>query len=279
LSFEDSQQNLNLAFVGAGNMASSIIGGLVNSGFNKQHIHASDPRPESLTQISEAFGVQTSSDNASVVNKADVVIIAVKPQVMGEVCTALKPHLTQDVLVISIAAGIDCRSLNHWLGDDVAIVRCMPNTPAMVSEGATGLFASKRVNAAQRRNSELILSAVGSTHWVQEEQLLDAVTAVSGSGPAYFFLVLEAMTDAGVKLGLEKNTAEELAIQTALGAAKLAKASDVSPAELRRRVTSPNGTTERAIASFENNKLRNIFAEAMSDCAARSSELAKELGV
>lgn len=270
--------NINISFIGAGNMANSIIGGLIAHGMPSESIFVSDPNEQNLNKVVQSYGVTATRTNAAAVEQSDVIVLAVKPQVMREVCTELAPHIPVGVLVISIAAGISCDSLARWLGNGRAIIRCMPNTPALVAEGASALFANAATSGQQKEIANTILSAVGSVSWVEEEGLIDAVTAVSGSGPAYFFLVMEAMINAGVQQGLARETAESLAIQTALGAAKLARESDVDVAELRRRVTSPNGTTERAIAAFEEHKLGDIFAIAMKACADRSRELAIELG-
>ncbi|NIB39385.1 pyrroline-5-carboxylate reductase [Pseudomaricurvus alkylphenolicus] len=270
--------DVNLTFIGAGNMASSIIGGLVKRGFAADSITATDPYPPSLEKLADTFPVQTNTDNAAAAVSADIIVLAVKPQVMQQVCEDLQPHLNHKPMVISIAAGIDIRSLDQWLGNDLAIVRCMPNTPALVQTGASGLFANAQTNDEQRRLAEEILKAVGIVEWLETETQLDPVTAVSGSGPAYFFLLMEAMIEAGVAQGLERDTATALTLQTALGAARLAQDSDVDVAELRRRVTSPNGTTEQAILSFENDNLRTVVATAMEKCAQRSVEMATELG-
>lgn len=266
-----------LAFIGAGNMARSIIGGLIAEGYPAGHIIASGPRPESLEQVAKQFGILTSRDNAQAA-AADVVILAVKPQVLKSVALELQGALSHKPLIISVAAGITTVSMGQWLGADQAIVRSMPNTPSMVQAGAAGLFANANTNPEQRALAEEILGAVGIVQWLPDENQLNAVTAVSGSGPAYFFLVMEAMIDAGVELGLERDCARELTLQTALGAALLAKASDGDIAELRRRVTSPKGTTEQAIKSFENDQIRAMFSRAMGACADRSIALSQQLG-
>ena len=266
----------NICFIGGGNMARSIIGGLIAKGNTPTNITVCDPQQDTLNLLRADFGVLTTHDNAAAVAAADVVVLAVKPQVMASVCVGLAPHLSPGVLTISIAAGINCASLNQWLGAQRAIVRCMPNTPALVGEGATGLYATPAVTPAQRKEAEAIMAAVGVAVWVDNEALIDAVTAVSGSGPAYFFLAMEAMIDAGVAQGLPAETARALTLQTALGAAKLAQHSTDGVAELRRKVTSPGGTTEQAILSFENNELRRIYAEAMQACAERARTMAKE---
>lgn len=268
----------HITFIGAGNMARSIIGGLMAEGAAASSITACDPKPEALQALTQDFGINTTTDNNAACASSDVIVLAVKPQVMGPVCETLRPNLPTNCLVISIAAGIDCRSLQLWLGDDIRLVRCMPNTPSLIRQGASGLYAKADVSNDHRALAEQILGAVGLVKWLPSEDLLDPVTAVSGSGPAYFFLFLEAMTDVGVELGLDRGTAKELAIQTAAGAAQLAQQSDVDLAELRRRVTSPGGTTERAIQAFEKLGLRAMVREAMQACAGRSQELARELG-
>lgn len=259
-------------------MASSIIGGLIEQGFAADKLCATDPNQEALDKLSSAFGINTSSDNKAAVATADVVVLAIKPQVLGQVCRDLAASLKPNTLVISIAAGINCTSLQKWLGETTAIVRCMPNTPSLVQMGASGLYATEQVTEAQKTDAQNILKAVGIVHWVEEEALIDAVTAVSGSGPAYFFLMLEAMVESACKQGLAPETAKALAIQTAAGAARLAQTSDVDLAELRKRVTSPGGTTEQAILSFEGDHLRTIVDKAMLACRHRAEEMAEQLG-
>ncbi|QKZ07252.1 MULTISPECIES: pyrroline-5-carboxylate reductase [Pseudomonas] len=266
-----------IAFIGAGNMAASLIGGLRAQGLDAALIRASDPGADTRAKISAEHGIETFADNAQAVEGADVVVLAVKPQAMKTVCEALRPALTQSQVVVSIAAGITCASMAAWLGER-PIVRCMPNTPALLRQGTSGLYANARVSEEQREQAEQLLSAVGLALWLDEEQQLDAVTAVSGSGPAYFFLLMEAMTAAGEKLGLPRETAEKLTLQTALGAAHMAVASDVDAAELRRRVTSPAGTTEAAIKSFQANGFEALVEKALGAAAHRSAELAEQLG-
>ncbi len=268
----------SLVFIGAGNMANSIIGGLVAQGYAPERITACDPSADNLTQLQSRYGIATSDNNASAAAAADVVVLAVKPQVMKIVCQQLAPQLAHRPLIISIAAGIPLSSFDLWLDAELPLVRCMPNTPALVQAGASGLYANQQTTDQQRQVAEQILSAVGSVQWLNSEADIDAVTAVSGSGPAYFFLMMEAMIEAGVKQGLERDVATELTLQTALGAAKLAQSSDVDVAELRRRVTSPAGTTEQALLSFEASGLRDTVERAMRACADRSIEMASELG-
>lgn len=266
-----------IAFIGAGNMAASLIGGLRAKGLDAAHLRASDPGAETRARVGAEHGIEVFADNADAIQDADVVVLAVKPQAMKAVCEAIRPSLKPNQLVVSIAAGITCASMNNWLGAQ-PIVRCMPNTPALLRQGVSGLFATAEVTAQQRQHAEELLSAVGIALWLSEEQQLDAVTAVSGSGPAYFFLLIEAMTAAGVKLGLPADIAAQLTVQTALGAAHMAVASDVDAAELRRRVTSPAGTTEAAIKSFQADGFEALVEKALGAAAHRSAEMAEQLG-
>lgn len=266
-----------IGFIGAGNMATSLIGGLVQQGVKASRLLASDHTPEQCEKLQRQFGVRTTQDNAVLAAESDVLVLAVKPQVMQEVCRALPTQRRPGQLVISIAAGISCDSLQAWLGTDAAIVRCMPNTPSLRRQGVSGLFANAAVTAEQRSRAEEVLNAVGISLWLEEERLIDAVTAVSGSGPAYFFYLMEAMTAAGEQLGLPRETAERLTLFTALGAADMAVHSDVDVAELRRRVCSPGGTTERAINSFAGDDLPGMVARAMQAAADRAAEMTREL--
>ena len=258
-------------------MATSIIRGLLDQGFDPEQLRASDPHPDSLQKLQEATGISTSADNNEMLRGADIVILAVKPQVMSQVTADIRELVTsQNTLVISIAAGITIDSMCNGLGQKTAIVRCMPNTPALLGMGATALYATDTTNPAQLASAEKIMAAVGTVCWVKEEVQLDAVTALSGSGPAYFFLYMELMADAGVKLGLDADTSRNLAIQTGLGASLMAQ-SDVGLEELRRRVTSPGGTTERAIQSFQDAGLRDTIEGAMAAAFNRAQEMAKEM--
>jgi pyrroline-5-carboxylate reductase len=268
-----------IAFVGAGNMASSIIGGLIASGHSADQISAADPFPASLERLREIAPVAVYSDNTSAVAGADIIMLAVKPQVMAEATDSIAAAVrTRRALVISIAAGVTIDSMQARLGPSAAIVRCMPNTPALLGCGASGLFANSQVTDQQADFAQRVLSAVGITCWVDSEPQLDAVTALSGSGPAYFFLLTEAMVDAGVALGLDRDTATILAKQTCLGAARMALEGDADLVELRKRVTSPGGTTERAIQSFEQDKLRDVVSRAMHAAAERAVEMSREMG-
>jgi len=270
---ETHVNNSRIAFIGAGNMANSLIRGLIAKGVAGQQIAACDLDAAKLAQLQSECGIRTGSMTAVAV-AADVVLLAVKPQSMAGVCETLRPALEPGALIISIAAGIPLRSLQAWLGTERAIVRCMPNTPALVLQGATGLFANANTSASQSALAEAILSAVGICAWLSSEDDINAVTALSGSGPAYFFLLMEAMEQAGVSMGLAPELARQLTLQTALGAATLAIGSDVAPDELRRRVTSPGGTTEAAIRSFEGAGFRAQVEQALLAAQKRSEELA-----
>jgi len=260
-------------------MALSLIGGLITDGFDANHIHVADPDAQRRATISESYPVQTFEQNIDAMQSCQVIITAVKPQQMQSLIKQLSPHWQADSLLISIAAGIRLDDIARWLNQpNSAIVRSMPNTPALVQAGATALYANAHVLPAQHELAESILRAVGLTLWVKEESQLDAVTALSGSGPAYFFLVMEAMELAAIELGLEAETAKLLCLQTAFGAAKMALESNESTATLRERVTSPAGTTERAIHELEDGGLRGLFENALIAAALRSRELATELG-
>jgi len=270
-----NKQTSRLVFIGAGNMASSIIGGLVSHGYPAKLITATDLNAEQLEKLAKETGINTSTDNATAVADADAIVLAVKPQVMEAVTRPLKEiiHDTKP-LIISIAAGITIGNLLDWMGAELPVIRTMPNTPALVQAGATGLFANRSVSTEQKNLADTIFSSIGLASWFDQESDLDAVVAISGSGPAYFFMFMEAMEEAGIKLGLSAESARELTLQTALGAAKLAQSSDIPSAELRRRVTSPGGTTEQAIKCFEEGGLRELVDTALQAASARSKELA-----
>lgn len=268
--------NQKIGFIGAGNMARSLIGGLISSGVKSVHLFATDPNEEIRAALANDFSIQTFTGNQQLVDECDVVVFAVKPQALKEVATALKAK--ESALYVTIAAGIPSESLNNWLGSNKAVVRAMPNTPSLVLSGASGLYANTHVSEEQKDIAESILRAVGVTVWVEDEAQLDAVTALSGSGPAYFFMVMEAMEKAGEELGLSAETARLLAIQTGFGATKLALEVDEDPATLRKQVTSPGGTTEQAIKTFEQQGLLDIFNKAMTAARDRAEELAEELG-
>lgn len=268
-----------ITFIGGGNMAASLVGGLIESGVSPATIHATDPLPARRSELEEKFGITTGADNAAATAATDILVLAVKPQAMREAIASLASAAARrQPLVVSIAAGIAEPDLRRWLGYDAAVVRTMPNTPALVSTGMTGLYANEHVTPAQAERADAVMRAVGRTVWLEEERLIDAVTAISGSGPAYFFALMEMLVDSGEALGLTRETATTLALQTALGAARMANESDVSPAVLRERVTSPGGTTAAALAEFEAGGLAALVATATRAAHDRGATLAEELG-
>ena len=265
-----------LAFIGGGNMAKSLIGGLIDKGFSSRCISVSDPVKENLDQLNRKFGIATTSDNTIVVKNVDLIVLCVKPQILESVCKEIQASLNQTPPAISIAAGIPLSLLMDWLGEDTPIIRCMPNTPALVQSGATGMFANQKVDKKLRNLAEEIFNAVGLCCWLEKEEDIDLVTAVSGSGPAYFFLFMEAMEKVAIDLGLDQEISRKLIIQTALGAAKMAAESAMNPSELRSCVTSPGGTTEKAVNAFLEGDIMGLFSRAMSKALERATEMAKE---
>lgn len=269
---------MNILFIGGGNMAAAIIGGLVAKGWAPSSLHAVDVLPEPRSRLEKQFGIRTSADGRTAAANADCIVLAVKPQQMREVVAGLVPAL-KGQLVISIAAGIRGGDLARWLGPAAQVVRAMPNTPALVAAGITGLYAMPGVSDTQRRDAEKILAAVGSTFWVGAEKDLDAVTAVSGSGPAYVFYFIEALEQAGRELGLSPEVARQSALATFAGAVKLATAAEAAdPATLRARVTSKGGTTERAITALDEAAVKNAFIRAVRAAAERAAEMGDTLG-
>ena len=269
----------SICFIGGGNMARSIIGGLLADGYDADRISAADPVDAVRQGLRENFGIKVGADNAQAVIEADVVVLAVKPQLLREVTRSMSASLREKKpLIISIAAGIRSADIARWIGEALPIVRVMPNTPALIQAGASALFATAEVTQEQRDVAESLLRSVGLSLWVDKEADIDAVTAVSGSGPAYFFLVMEAMEKAAAEMGLNRESAQLLVLQTAFGAAKMALESPEDCATLRQRVTSPGGTTEQAISVLNKGGLDDLFARAMHAARARSVELAEQLG-
>ena len=269
-------QNPSIGFIGAGNMATALIKGLLVKNYPARLITACDPSADQLERLLESLGRQnviTSTDSKAASN-CDILVLAVKPQILPKVAKALATQVGPNALIVSVAAGITLELLASYL-DNRPAVRCMPNTPALVGEGATGLFASANTSKLQKQAVSQIFSSVGIVEWLSKESDLDLVTAVSGSGPAYFFLFMEAMIDAGVQMGMAPEIAHRLCVQTCRGASLLA-AQEPQIAELRNRVTSPGGTTEKAIEAFEKGGLRTLAAKAMEDCVKRSVEMAEE---
>ena len=274
-----------IAFIGGGNMAGGIIGGLLNSNWPAANLSVSDPCAERRQELAQRFGLDDLEDNAQCAERGEVVVLAVKPQFLQPAVDSISAVLQrQKPLMISIAAGIRCADILRWGGGPLALVRAMPNTPALVNAGISGLFANELVTEKQRSLAQTILRAVGETVWVKQESLIDAVTGVSGSGPAYFFKLMELMAASAVRHGLDPETADALAVQTAVGAATLAKHSakhgakhsSESPATLRRQVTSPGGTTEAALAKMEACGLDDAIQQGIAAAVTRAQQLADE---
>jgi len=268
-----------IGFIGAGNMASSLLTGLVQQGIPGTQLGAADPDPEKRASVARIDGLLATPDNAEIARRADVLVLAVKPQALEAACRALTDALAgRAPVIVSIAAGITTTSLTHWLGRELPLVRAMPNTPAMLGLGATGLFATENVSDAQRGVVDQLFRGVGQVHWLATEVELDLVTALSGSGPAYFFLFMEALVDGARELGMSLDLARALTLQTALGAARMAQESGRDLAELRRQVTSPGGTTEQGLMVMEREGIRRIAREVLMAARTRAAELAHELG-
>jgi len=260
-------------------MASSLIGGLIAGGWPAQAIRVAEPFAEKRQSLAAQFSVFITADNNEAVAGAQVVVLAVKPAVVNSVAHEIGAAVrSQASLVVSIAAGVREPDIRRWLGFEASVVRAMPNTPALVGSGATGLYANASVSQAQRDLAESILRAVGMVLWVQEEAMMDTVTALSGSGPAYFFLLMELLEEAGNRLGLEPETTRLLTLETAFGAAKMALESTDDPATLRQRVTSPGGTTERTVQRLEQGGIRDLVASALEAARDRAAEIGNELG-
>lgn len=269
-----SAVNSNICFIGGGNMAQALIGGLISRGLPPTRITVSDP-VEQIRNLLQEKEVHVTQDNVAAIKNADVVVLAVKPQVLANVLRPLK-GLLSDKLVISIIAGAEIKTISNLI-DSERIVRVMPNTPALVQTGAHGIYANDVVGASDRELTSQILAATGLTIWVNSEAQIDAVTAVSGSGPAYFFYLMESMIRAGKNLGLDEKVATALTLQTALGAAQMAITSSNTPSELRKNVTSPNGTTQAALEVFDRAQISQNIQSALAAAQKRSQELAQEL--
>tara|TARA_R110002072_G_scaffold117433_2_gene248518 strand:- start:624 stop:1448 length:825 start_codon:yes stop_codon:yes gene_type:complete len=272
-------ENCNITFIGCGNMSRSLIGGLINNGVKTERLLATDPDAGQRQNINQQFGITTLESNEEAVANADVIVLAVKPQVLHQVVSSLANAVKgSSKLLISIAAGVNLNSLAEWLEEPTAVIRVMPNTPALIQAGAAALFANEHATDTQKNIAEAMMRSVGTAIWLETEDLIDTVTALSGSGPAYFFYFMEAMEKAAIKMGLNDEHARLLTIETALGAAKMALLSASDLAELRRQVTSPGGTTEQALNTFQQGKLEELVHEAMSAAKQRSIELSQVLG-
>lgn len=272
------QANTTIGFIGAGNMAAAIIGGLVAKGRHPDSILAFDPDAAKTDKLREELAIRVADGNESVLNRCGVVVLAVKPQVMRDVLAPLAGALPgTPPLIISVAAGIRVASIEKWLDRSLAVIRVMPNTPALVGAGASGLYANDQVTPDQRDAAESLMQSVGITAWVGDERQLDTITGIAGSGPAYFMLFMEAMVDAAAARGLDPDVAHKLVVQTCGGAAELARQSPESLEQLRINVTSPGGTTERALESMKAGKVDEAIRDAVNAAADRADELAATL--
>lgn len=267
-----------LAFIGGGNMGRSLIGGLIARGIAPGRIVVADPSDTARGKLIADFGIRAVAHASEAIHDAALVLLAVKPQVMRDVCQSLAVDFPERSVAVSIAAGITTIQLDTWLGGGRAVVRAMPNTPALLGAGATGLYANARTTPEQRQLASAVLGAVGICEWLDKESLVDVVTALSGSGPAYFFLLAEAMQTAAVELGLPESTARTLAAQTCLGAGRMLVEAGEDAATLRQRVTSPGGTTQAALDCFAHEGLRAIVARALDAATRRGAELSAQAG-
>jgi pyrroline-5-carboxylate reductase len=271
--------NLNLAILGGGNMGRALIGGLLRRGTRPEQIWVGESMEAARSTLAKDLGITATADNAAAIEQAGLVVLAVKPQSAQSVLVPLEPLLRRNrPIILSVAAGIRVSALEAWCGAGVPVVRAMPNRPALVGAGATGLFAPAHVGGAHRAAAERVMQAVGEVVWVQSEDALDVVTALSGSGPAYFFLLAELMAQAAVDLGLEPQAAKRLAVATLHGSGLLAHSSDGDLARLRAEVTSKGGTTEAALRALDAADLRGIAARALEAATLRSRELAAQFG-
>jgi pyrroline-5-carboxylate reductase len=268
---------MRIAFLGGGNMASALIGGLLKKGVDASSISVVEVSPAARERLAARHGVRASTAPDAATQTADTLVLAVKPQDLRPLAAALAGSV-RGKLVVSIAAGVRLEALSRWLGGHRKLVRCMPNTPALIGAGISGLYALPEVSPEERNRTETILGAVGEVVWLTEERLLDPVTAVSGSGPAYVFWFIEQLAESAKKMGIPADAALKLALHTVLGAAKLAAGSEESPAELRKNVTSKGGTTEAALKMFDEEQLAQRFARALEAASRRGADIGAQLG-
>lgn len=270
-------KSVTIAFIGGGNMTHSLVGGLVLSGYQAERIWVCDPHTEKLQNLAANYNIQTTQLSEEAIAQAEVVVFAVKPQALQQAVTQLASRLANTKpLLISVAAGVTTAALQTWLGFETAIIRCMPNTPAIVGSGASALYANRYVNQKQKEIAESIIRSVGLAIWLEQEEQLNTVTALSGSGPAYFLLVMEALQEAAEHAGLTRQQAKLLTVQTALGTARLALETDQPISELRKNVTSRGGTTERGLHVLQENNIESIFAKALQAARQRAVELSQQ---
>lgn len=272
-------QTAKIGFIGGGNMASSLMGGLIDNGkVQPQNLHLYEPNTNRLESQVQQFGICPATSNETLIQECDVIVLAVKPQVMKQVLTPLIESFKQhNPLVISVAAGILIDSIEQWLEREIAVVRVMPNTPALIGKGAAGLFANNRVSNEQKALTVQMMKSIGVASWVNSESDIDSITALSGSGPAYFMLFIQGLIESSIKAGIDADTAKTLAVQTALGTAELINSSELDLQTLIDNVTSPNGTTERALQLFKQQDLKGTIQSAFEAAKNRSEQLAKEL--
>ncbi|RUO60736.1 pyrroline-5-carboxylate reductase [Pseudidiomarina marina] len=267
----------NIAFIGAGNMTQSIVGGMVKSGYPSDKIYVSNPSPEKLEKLKSSLNVHTSQDNQVVAEAADVIVLSVKPQLMADVCAALKKQVSNlsEKLIVTIAAGIRIEKYRQYLGDDIRMIRVMPNTPSLVGKGMSGLVADDRVSEADKAFITEAFDGVGATLWVADEDQLDILGAVAGSGPAYFFEFMASLQKAATALGFDRDKARQMVQQTALGAAEMAIASELELEELRKQVTSKGGSTAKGIEVYQAADIDDISGQAVKAAVQRNQEMAK----
>lgn len=269
-----------IAIIGAGKMGQCLLGGLIGTDYPPEKLWVTEPNMESLDLIQEKFAknIHITTQNSDAVDHADIILLAVKPNILPQVLKELASSIQQKKpMIISVAAAITVEMMEQYLGKDIGIVRAMPNTPALIQCGITALFANKNIDANQRMEVEAILNSVGTTVWIEDEKQMDIVTALSGSGPAYFFLMMEALQDAGEKLGLTKDIAKQLVLHTAYGSALMTLETGQDVVALRKQVTSPGGTTEQAIKVLEESHIRDIFNRAITAGFNRSHEIIDSL--
>jgi pyrroline-5-carboxylate reductase len=272
-------ENCTIAFIGCGNMSRSLIGGLIANGIKPEQLLAADPDNDQRDSIAKQFEISALANNNDAIAKADVILLAVKPQVMHSVVGGIANTIKgTSKLIISIAAGVTLDSISEWLGEPSAVIRVMPNTPALIQAGAAALFANEHTSETQKNTAEAMIRSVGTAIWLNTEEQMDAVTALSGSGPAYFFYFMEAMEKAAIEMGLSEEHARLLTIETAVGASKMALLSSSDPAALRKQVTSPGGTTEQALNTFMQGNMDELVQKAMEAARQRSIELSQSFG-
>ena len=272
-------KQVQICCIGCGNMGRSLLGGILANGYPRQLMRGADPDPAQREISRNLYGIETLADNRQAIENAEIVILAVKPQLMAATVQGMAPTLIKhSPLIISVAAGIRLSAISGWLQQELPVIRAMPNTPALIQAGATALYANAQVTDEHKESAETIMRSVGTVVWVENESVLDTVTALSGSGPAYFFLVMEILEKAATDMGLQPDQARLLTLETALGAARMALESNLDTAALRKQVTSPGGTTERALAVLTQGNIEALFQQALKAARQRSIELADEFG-